>query len=57
MKYVVIIGGNPYVIMADSYELLDSKVVFVDENPRRVVAEFKADRIDGVIKDDMMRGE
>jgi len=53
MKYTVIVGGNPYTVVADKYERerVSDVVRFTDDNGA-LVAEFKATRIQGVILQD-----
>ena len=58
MKYTVIVGGNPYVVVADWMTQADGRVLFgdniCDDNGvvAEDVAEFKQDKIDGIIFED-----
>ena len=53
MKYTVIVGGNPYTVVAEGWDKsADGVVKFWDDNPHRVVAEFTDSKIDGIIMED-----
>jgi len=55
MKYTVIIGGNPYTVVADHMHTEDGTVTFFDEEAETRldwVAEFKQSSIDGIVAED-----
>ena len=61
MKYTVIVGGNPYVVLAERmWKPMIGVCWFVDgdiEGDYTTIAEFKDDKIDGVIMGDGNGGE
>ena len=54
MKYTVIVGGSPYTVVADGKAMSDDTLEFWDaEGDDDIkVAEFRRDRIDGIIMED-----
>ena len=56
MKHIVIIGGNPYVVLAETNYEKDGVERFVDfdhaKDKEIIVAEFDKSKIEGIIFED-----
>jgi len=54
MKYTVIVGGNPYVVLADEWDQRFETIRFYDKkgDETTLVAEFNPKRVEGVIIED-----